>query len=221
MDELAASHGISQDEYTTVRVGMNVADALKRGQIDAGIGLENVQMVELEEWCKENGRDPSDVKMLRIDELACLGCCCFCSILYIANTPFLESQPDKVRAFLRAIKRATDYVTSFPVQAWEELKLYKKTMNTPVNERIFERSFVYLSRDCANVQRDWNKVTNYCKRLKIVAPDFQPNMTNDFISWNLLPDVEDPIAKQIAIGQHQKNVAAHGGVLSLTGAVSS
>lgn len=221
VDELAASHGISQDEYTTVRVGMNVADALKRGQIDAGIGLENVQMVELEEWCKENGRDPSDVKMLRIDELACLGCYCFCSILYIANTPFLESQPDKVRAFLRAIKRATDYVTSFPVQAWEELKLYKKTMNTPVNERIFERSFVYLSRDCANVQRDWNKVTNYCKRLKIVAPDFQPNMTNDFISWNLLPDVEDPIAKQIAIGQHQKNVAAHGGVLSLTGAVSS
>lgn len=60
---------------------MNISQAIKRGEIDAGIGLENVQMVELEEWQKDNGRDPADVKMLRIDELAELGCCCFCSIL--------------------------------------------------------------------------------------------------------------------------------------------
>lgn len=60
---------------------MNISNAIKRGDIDAGIGLENVQMVELEEWIKEKGGDPGDVKMLRIDELAELGCCCFCSIL--------------------------------------------------------------------------------------------------------------------------------------------
>lgn len=218
IDELAAHFGMLPSDYTAVRVGMNVADAIKRGDIDAGIGLENVQMVELEEWCKETGRSPSEVKMLRIDELAELGCCCFCSILYIANKPFLEAHPDKVRAFMRAVKRATDYLCSHPVEAWNEYKLYKKTMNTPLNEKIFERSFVYMSRDCANVPRDWTKVTNYCKRLGIVDHDFKPNMSNSYLSWNLLPDVEDPAAKQITVAQYQQNITKNGGVL--TGKVS-
>lgn len=69
-------------DYEAVRVGMNVAGAIIDGSIHAGIGLENVQMVQLEEWCKSQGKDPKIVKMLRIDELAKLGCCCFCSILF-------------------------------------------------------------------------------------------------------------------------------------------
>lgn len=32
-------------------------------------------------------------------------------------------------------------------------------MNTPLNAKIFERSFVYMSRDLKNVDRDWQKVT--------------------------------------------------------------
>ena len=229
IDELTSHYGMTPNDYTAVRVGMNVADAIKRGDIDGGIGLENVQMVELEEWCKEQGRPASDVKMLRIDELAQLGCCCFCSILYIANRPFLEREPQKARAFMRAVKAATDYLMREPAKAWDEYKLFKKTMNTPLNQKIvgiaarrrgadqqFERSFVYMSRDCANVPRDWNKVTNYSKRLGIVKPEFQPNMTNTFLSWQLDPEVADPTAKQVAIAKHQKEVAAKGGVLSNT-----
>lgn len=136
IDELTAHYGMTPADYTAVRVGMNVADAIKRGDIDGGIGLENVQMVELEEWCKEQGRPSTDVKMLRIDELAQLGCCCFCSILYIANRPFLEREPEKARAFMRAVKAATDFLVREPAQAWEEYKLFKKTMNTPVNQKI-------------------------------------------------------------------------------------
>jgi len=214
IDELAAHYGMSQSDYTAVRVGMNVADAIKRGEIDAGIGLENVQMVELEEWCKETGRPSDEVKMLRIDELAQLGCCCFCSILYIANKPFLEKHPEKARAFMRGVKRATDYLTSFPTEAWGEYKQYKKQMNSSLCDKMFERSFVYLSRDCSNVPRDWNKVTNYCKRLGVVKPDFVPNMTNTYLSWERLPDVDDPIAKQRVIAEHQQNVAKNGGVLA-------
>ncbi|WFD04070.1 Glycylpeptide N-tetradecanoyltransferase [Malassezia obtusa] len=214
IDELTAHFGMTPSDYTAVRVGMNVSDAIKRGDIDAGIGLENVQMVELEEWCKSQGRPSSDVKMLRIDELAELGCCCFCSILYIANENFLSSHPEKARSFMQAIKKATDYVQREPVKAWNEYKVFKKSMNTPENEKIFERSYVYLSKDCANVPRDWNKVTNYCKRLGVVKPDFQQNMTNKFLSWQLDPEDPNPSAKQVAIAKHQKEVADQGGVLS-------
>lgn len=49
------------DPKADVSGGMNISKALIEGTIDAGIGLENVQQVELEEWCKSQGRDPNDV----------------------------------------------------------------------------------------------------------------------------------------------------------------
>lgn len=39
--------------------------AIQTGEIHAGIGLENVQCVELEEWKKTRGEDPEDVQLLR------------------------------------------------------------------------------------------------------------------------------------------------------------
>jgi pyrimidine precursor biosynthesis enzyme len=76
-------YGMTSSDYVAIRCGMNVSKAIIKGEIDAGIGLENVQMVELEEWLAGQGRPRDDVQMLRIDEIAKLGCCCFCTILYI------------------------------------------------------------------------------------------------------------------------------------------
>ncbi|EPQ52999.1 TPA thiamine biosynthesis protein [Gloeophyllum trabeum ATCC 11539] len=214
IDELTRYYGMKPSDYQAIRVGMNVSQAIINGSIDAGIGLENVQQCELEEWLKERGRPPSDVKMLRIDQLAELGCCCFCSILYIANEPFLKANPEKVKAFMRAVKKAADYLFAQPAQAWEEYKLFKKSMNTPLNAKIFERSFTYMSMDCANVPRDWHKVTNYCKRLGVVGQEFEPNYSNDYLSWPRNPDVADPDENQRIVAAKQEEVKAKGGVLS-------
>lgn len=81
LDELTRHFGMTPQDYQAIRVGMNVTDAIIRGDIDAGIGIENVQQVELEEWSVQQGRSRDDVQMLRIDELAELGCCCFCSVI--------------------------------------------------------------------------------------------------------------------------------------------
>jgi len=83
IDELMTHYGMTSSDYVAIRCGMNVSKAIIKGEIDAGIGLENVQMVELEEWLAGQGRPRDDVQMLRIDEIAKLGCCCFCTILYI------------------------------------------------------------------------------------------------------------------------------------------
>ncbi|CAO1624781.1 unnamed protein product [Parajaminaea phylloscopi] len=213
LDELTQHYGLTPKDYTAKRVGMNVVEAIKRGEIDGGIGLENVTMVELEEWCREQGRPTTDVRMLRIDELAELGCCCFCSILYIANQPYIQANPEKVRAFMRAVKKGADYLFEKPQEAWADYKRCKKPMNSAVNEKIFERSFVYMSPDCANVSRDWNKVTGYCKRLGIVPADFQPNFTNAYLDWAPQPQPEDGAAKQEAIKVYQTNVTQQGGIL--------
>ena len=55
--------------------------------------------MELEEALKEQGKDSNDAKMLRIDKLAELGCCCFCTILYIANDKFIAENPQAVKSF--------------------------------------------------------------------------------------------------------------------------
>jgi len=185
LDELTRHYGMTPEDYQAVRVGMNVTGAIIRGEIDAGIGLENVQMVELEEWSVQQGRPRNDVQMLRIDELAELGCCCFCSILFIGNEEFIQRNPDKVKAFMKAVKRGADYMFENPANAYELFVEMKPHMNSEVNRKIFQRSFRYMSKDLKNVQRDWDKVTNYCKRLEIVDDSFKQNQTNDFLTWTL------------------------------------
>ncbi|KAK7966244.1 protein NMT1 [Apiospora aurea] len=215
IDELTSHYGMQPSDYTAVRCGMNVSRAIVKGEIDAGIGLENVQMVELEEWLAARGRPKSDVQMLRIDELAELGCCCFCSILYIGNEAFLESHPDQVRAFLRAVKRATDFVLADPAGAWAEYVDFKPVMGSALNRKIFERSYAYFSADLQNVARDWDKVTRYGKRLGVLSPDFAPNYTNGFLGWELGGDSQDPTGDQKQMAELQKNVAANGGFCRL------
>ncbi|KAK4158654.1 NMT1/THI5 like-domain-containing protein [Cladorrhinum sp. PSN259] len=211
IDELTSHYGMSPSDYTAVRCGMNVSKAIIEGSIDAGIGLENVQMVELEEWLAAQGRPKTDVQMLRIDELAELGCCCFCSILYIGNEWFIAENPGKVRAFLRAVKRATDFVLAQPEQAWAEYVDFKPVMGSSLNRKIFERSFAYFSRDLKNVQRDWEKVTKYGKRLGVLSQDFKPNYTNEFLDWTLDAHSTDPVGDQKRMAELQKEVASVGG----------
>ncbi|KAK9467012.1 NMT1-like protein [Lipomyces arxii] len=216
IDELTSHYGMTPDDYTAVRCGMNVSRAIMNGDIDAGIGLENVQMVELEEWLAAKGLPKTDVQMLRIDELAELGCCCFCTILYIGNDTFLREYPNETKAFLRAVKKATDFVLSDPETAWAEYVAFKPVMATALNRKIFERSFAYFSKDLKNVQRDWAKVTNYGKRLGVLDETFMPNYTNFYLEWVLEPESNDPAGDQKRIGQLQKEVALNGGFRRLT-----
>lgn len=202
---------MTTSDYTAVRCGMNITRAIIRGEIDAGVGLENVQMVELAEWLAGQGRPRSDVQMLRIDQLAELGCCCFCSILYIANDDFLAKNKDKVVKFMNAVKRATDYVLAEPAKAYEEYIDMKPIMATEVNRKIFERSYAYFSRDLKNVTRDWDKVTKYGKRLGILDEAFVANYTNDYLSWELEADSTDPTGDQKRMVELQKKVADEGG----------
>ncbi|KAK4963454.1 Glycylpeptide N-tetradecanoyltransferase [Elasticomyces elasticus] len=211
IDELTSHYGMAPTDYTAVRCGMNVSKAIIKGEIDAGIGLENVQMVELEEWLASQDRPKSDVQMLRIDELAELGCCCFCSILYIGNEKFLAENPERVCAFMRAVKRATEYVLAEPENAFDEYVDFKPVMGTPLNRKIFERSFAYFSKDLKNVARDWEKVTRYGKRLGVLSESFKPNYTNEYLDWKMEEDQADSKGDQKRMAALQQEIAEKGG----------
>jgi pyrimidine precursor biosynthesis enzyme len=62
---------------------------------------------------------------------------------------------------MRAVKRGAELLHRDPVTAWSKYCDVKPIMKSELHALQFERSFNYMSVDLANVQRDWNKVTNY------------------------------------------------------------
>lgn len=211
LDELTKHYGMTPDDYTAVRCGMNVAKYIIEGKIDAGIGIECIQQVQLEEHLRDQGRNPDDAKMVRIDKLAELGCCCFCTIVYICNDKFLAENPEKVRKVLRALKKATDYVLASPKEAFMEYADFKPQMTSPVNAKMFQRCYAYFSDSLTNVHRDWRKVTAYGKRLEILPPDYVSNYTNEYLSWPEGPEAKDPMGAQLLMAAHQEECKCTGG----------
>jgi pyrimidine precursor biosynthesis enzyme len=112
---------------------------------------------------------------------------------------------------MRAVKKATDFVLASPEEAWKEYEAFKPAMATPLNRKIFERSFAYFSRDLKNVQRDWEKVTKYGKRLGVLEESFEPNYTNEFLGWELDEDQTDPTGDQKLMVKLQQEIAEKGG----------
>lgn len=112
---------------------------------------------------------------------------------------------------MRAIKRATDYVLTQPAEAYKTYISIKPQMATSVNQKIYERSYAYFSKDLKNVQRDWNKVTAYGKRLGVLDEVFVPNYTNRFLEWELEGESKDPMGDQKRMVGLQQEVAREGG----------
>lgn len=165
IDHLAALAGISASSYETVRVGMHVTDAICQGKVDAGIGFINFQKVELEYLAGE-------AVLLRLDQLAGLGCCCFCSVQFIASEGFLEKDPEAASKFMRATQRGLALTVEDPEKALKMLMNAKPHLRNEMNRTIFFRTLPFFSRTLLNVERDWNKVYKFTKHLGIIEENF-------------------------------------------------
>jgi ABC-type nitrate/sulfonate/bicarbonate transport system substrate-binding protein len=187
VDDLASLAGIHPESYQTVRVGMNVVDAIGRGIIDIGIGFINFQRLELEHFYGET-------IFLRLDELAGLGCCCFCSIQFIVPEKTLEDEA-LVKGFMMATQRGAAYTTEHPTKAYDILCQTKPHLRTPLHHAIFVHTLPFFSRTLINVQRDWQKVGRYCQHLKVIDKDFNINdcYTNKYLPSMPYAEIE-PIA---------------------------
>jgi ABC-type nitrate/sulfonate/bicarbonate transport system substrate-binding protein len=191
IDNLAGLAGIDPNSYETVRIGMNVTDAICRDMIDTGIGFVNFQKLELEHLRGET-------VFLRIDQLAGLGCCCFCSVQFIVPEQTLE-KPELIQAFLRATQRGAALTTEQPEEAYECLCQAKPQLRTPLYQKIFMHSLPFFSRNLLNVERDWDKVGRYTKHLDIVDKQFAVTdcYTNQFlpkVPFSEIPAVADCLA---------------------------
>lgn len=187
IDDLARLAGIDSSSYETRRIGMNVTDAICRDLIDAGIGFINFQRVELETLRGET-------IFLRLDQLAGLGCCCFCSIQFIVPEHILN-KPQLIKGFLQATQRGMAFTTENPDQAFELLCQSKPQLRTAMHQNIFTRTLPFFSRTLRNVERDWDKVNRYGKHLGLIDETFASSScySNQFLPDSPYSDIK-PIA---------------------------
>ncbi|OGV27169.1 MAG: thiamine biosynthesis protein [Legionellales bacterium RIFCSPHIGHO2_12_FULL_37_14] len=184
IDDLADLAGIDPNSYKTIRVGMNVTDAICREVIDTGIGFINFQCIELEER-------KGEIVFLRLDQLAGLGCCCFCSIQFIVPQHTLQN-PELVRGFLKATQRGAAYTTEHPEKAYDVLCQIKPQLRTPMYQKIFTHTLPFFSRSLYNIERDWHKVGRYTQHLNIIDKSFEISKcyTNDFLPQTPYSDID-------------------------------
>ena len=192
IDDLAKRAGIDPSSYEAVKIGMNVADAIRRGIVDTGIGFINFQKIDLE-------NDGEDVNFLRIDQLADLGCCCFCSIQIITTEKMIEENPELCKKFMFATMRGMTYTIENPHNALEIFFQEKPYMRNELNQKIFNHTMPYFSRRLENIERDWNKVFNYTKHLGVGVEDSQPTdyYTNQFIHPTQFADSIEPLGCKV------------------------
>lgn len=175
IDDLANLAGIEKDSYQTVRMGMNLVDAIRRDKIDTGIGFINFQRIELEHL-------QGETIFLPIDQLAGLGCCCFCSIQFIVPEKTLKNN-ELVKKFLLATQRGAAFTTEYPEDAYEILCQNKPNLRTSLYHSIFIHTLPFFSRTLLNVERDWHKVGRYCRHLKVIEEGFDITAcyTNEYL----------------------------------------
>lgn len=176
IDQLAKEANIRENSYETVRIGMNAASAIIQDKVDAAIGLSCFQQIEVEEA-------GISTRLIRIDEAANLGCCCFCSILIIAHENYIQSYHETLENLMRATLKGIELTRESPEEAFECLIKVNSQLNNPLFKKIFHHTLPFFSKDCLNVERDWQKVGNYANKLGILKNpgNFKECYTNAFI----------------------------------------
>lgn len=189
IDNLAEHAGIDQNSYTAIRVGMNVVDAILDRRVDTGIGFGNFQQIELAT------RSNQETSMLRIDQLAGLGCCCFCSIQFIMNQQALEADVGMAQRFLLATRRGVDFVIQNPERAFELLGEEFPRLRGDMHKKIFVHMLPFFSRTLLNVERDWQKVFKYTKHLGLTPDGFRMEdcYSNEYVPEEPYSDIK-PLA---------------------------
>lgn len=177
VDHLAAEAGINSSSYTTVRVGMNASSAIVSGKVDAAIGLSCFQQLEIENM-------GYSCNLLRIDELANLGCCCFCSILFIVHEKVIKASPEIIINFIKATYMGMQFTREYPKEAYDYFAEINHGMDKSINQKIFHHCLPFFSKDLLNNKKDWDKVGAYAKKLKLIDSNYDATecYTNQFAS---------------------------------------
>jgi putative hydroxymethylpyrimidine transport system substrate-binding protein len=126
LSTILASNGVSMEEIELVNVNWSLSPALMSGQVDAVIGafrnfeLNQMEIEGIEGRCfflEEEGLPAYD------------------ELIYVANPETMDV--DKLRRFMAATEKATQYIVNHPVESWEVFAATSTELNDELNAKAW------------------------------------------------------------------------------------
>lgn len=126
LSTILASNGVSMEEIELVNVNWSLSPALMSGQVDAVIGafrnfeLNQMEIEGIEGRCfflEEEGLPAYD------------------ELIYVANPETMDV--DKLRRFMAATEKATQYIVNHPVESWQIFAATSTELQDELNEKAW------------------------------------------------------------------------------------
>ncbi|SFE54954.1 putative hydroxymethylpyrimidine transport system substrate-binding protein [Sulfitobacter brevis] len=126
LGQILATHGLELADIEMVNVNWSMSPALMSGQVDAVIGaFRNFELTQMEIegrpgrcfYVEEEGLPPYD------------------ELIYVANKNTMDA--DKIRRFLAATEKATQFIINHPVESWEVFAGTAPELNDALNKRAW------------------------------------------------------------------------------------
>ena len=134
LEALLMQNGVSLDEIELVNVNFSLSPSLMSKQVDAVIGA--YRNFELNQMEIENVPG----KCFYLEEE---GIPSYDELIYVANSKKINKK--KIRKFLLAIEKATQFIVNNPSKSWEIFASYSPELNDELNKRAWQDTFARFS----------------------------------------------------------------------------
>ncbi len=156
---LAASHGLTPADYTTINVNFNLTSSLLTGQVDAVMGaFWNYELAELELEKVPGGY--FDLRKYGIPD--------YYELVLISNDAFLSRNMSAAARLVRGLASALEYTRQHPEKA---LQIYFKA-NPEVRKELDRRAFQLTLGQFATTQQQshakWETFARFAKEQGII-----------------------------------------------------
>ncbi len=139
---MLAHNGTASDQVKLVNVNFQLTSALLTGQVDAVIGgYRNIEALEL----KQQGKDPV---VFNIEDY---GVPAYDELIIVANRD--EAHAEKIRKFLRALKKGNAELQAHPEASWQAFARLHPELNTPLNHEAWRATLPRFAADPAKLDR--------------------------------------------------------------------
>lgn len=158
---MLADHGVKLSDVKLVNVNFQLVSALLSKQVDGVIGgYRNFEANEL----KERGADPV---VFKVEDN---GIPTYDELIILANKDAL-GEP-KLKKFLAALKKGTEYLVAHPTETWEAFAKEHKDLDNELNKTAWQQTLPLFDKDPAAL--DTARYQAYAKFLldnKVITKD--------------------------------------------------
>lgn len=139
---MLSHEGVKADQVTLINVNFQLTSALLTGKVDAVIGgYRNIEALEM----KDQGKDPV---VFNVEDY---GVPAYDELIIVAHRD--EAHSEKIRKFLRALKKGNATLQAQPEASWQQFAHAHPELNTPLNHQSWMATLPLFAADPAKLDR--------------------------------------------------------------------